>query len=110
MRIKNIEDADRFRELIGEENYAGIGRALADGAWVWLFRTEKEILDSEDLEMIEKLDCLKILTDQGLGYAGWIRTPARRPLPWFERVVTSHGFYDSHGNYHNGGGSEGSRH
>lgn len=109
MRIKKIEDADQFRELIGEENYMGIGRALADGAWVWIFRTEEEILNSE-LETIEKLDCLKIFTDQGLGYAGWIRTPARRPLPWFERVVTPRGFYDAHGNFHSGGGSEGSRH
>lgn len=94
MRIKNVQDADQVRSLIGEQNCEGIKRAIADGASVWVFQSEDEINADPDLSPEEKAQCLKILREEKLGYAGWFRSPTRQPIPGLEPAPG----YDSHGN------------
>lgn len=104
MRIKSLQDTEQFRSLIGKQNYAGVGRALADGAAVWIFLSEEEVEADQDLSPEEKTACGKILREEKLGYAGWFRPPTRprrNPIPGLEPAPG----HDTHGNYHSGGGS-----
>ena len=99
MQIKNKEQIEEYRELIGDQNAKACGRALADGAQVWFFQTAEEIETDPDLRESEKAGCQRILSEEGLGYAGWVRPPKRRPIPSFEPAPG----YDTHGNSRGGG-------
>jgi hypothetical protein len=105
MRIRTAQDAEAARDLIGDQNVEACGRALADGARVWFFQTEKEIENDSELTEQEKRECKKILQEEGLGYAGWVRPPKREPTR--EQIMlgaVASSCYDSHGNYRGGGG------
>ena len=100
MKIKNLEDAKKVRKLVGEQNFKAFGRALKDGASIWVFKTRKEIESDPDLDKDEKLECKRILREEKMGYAGWLRLPKRSVNPL---LVPTSG-YDSHGNSRGGGG------
>lgn len=105
-RIESMEDAEQVRPLIGEQNFAGARRALADGASVWVFLSPKEVDENHDLAADEKEACKQRFAETGGKYAGWVRPPqsARQPVPGLEPVPG----YDTHGNYRGGstGGSD----
>lgn len=105
-RIESVEDLKKVRARIGEQNFEGVQRALADGASVWVFLAKEEIEQDPDLSPQEKSECSVIFEREG--YAGWLRPVKSQYIPG----ITIHPAYDTHGNYRGGGGgsSEGSRH
>ena len=106
MRIKTKEDIEGVREIIGSQNAKACERALADGAQVWVFQAETEIEDDADLSEKEKEGCRRILITENLGYAGWFREPKNERKPDSAQILLGGGSsnYDTHGNYHGGGG------
>ncbi len=107
-RIENMEDLERVRSHIGEQNFVGVQRAHADGALVWVFLSEEEITQDVELWASEKSQCLEIFRSQKLGWAGWVRQPVRPALQIPGITVDPN--YDTHGNYRGRGSSERSRH
>ncbi len=108
-KLRSAADAEVVRPVVGEQNYHGIIRALADGASLWVFFSEEEIRADPELSTKEKQGTLEILREEKLGYAGWVRTPPhseRPPIAGFEPVPGT----NTHGNsVGGGGGSEGNR-
>lgn len=78
MKISTVEQAESFLNLVGEQNYRGMLRALADGAEVWVFISPEDI-EASELSVEEKVQCQSIW-QIGLGYAGWIRVPEHRVI------------------------------
>lgn len=108
MKIRTMEEAEAARDLIGNQNVEACGRALADNAQVWFFQTEEEIEDDPELIEKEKKECKRILREEGLGYAGWVRPPEKRRRPTPEQILmgaAGSSDHDSHGNRRSQGGS-----
>lgn len=101
--IRTPEQAEQLRALIGNENVEATKRALADGALVWVFRTEAEIDACSALHPEEKQTCYANLRSTDGRFAGFFRLPERiNPgaiaLGAAPSVVQG-GHYDPHGNF-----------
>ncbi len=100
MKIERVEQIENLRGLIGDQNAAACQRALADGAQLWVVRSEEELIEEKDLTPKEREFCRKELKE--LGWAGICRSKPRptRYVPGF----TAAPGYDSHGNSTEGEG------
>jgi len=96
MKITTIAQLMEFETLIGKENVGASKKLLEDGGELWIFRTSKELKES-DLSEKEKEKCEKRFAETSGKYAGWYRPPAksREYIPGF----TVHKDYNAHGNY-----------
>lgn len=110
-KIDTQAQLDTVRQIIGEENYPGCCRMIADGCYFWLVDS---LADLEEIPVSEKVDDKDRAFCRTRFEAGetWAALP-RRPV----RVAAAEVFlggggssYDSHGNYRGGGSNQGSIH
>lgn len=102
MEIKSMEDLEKVRQLIGEQNFNATKRALNDGARFRVFKSPGELEANENLLPKEKEACQKKFEEQD--WASWVRPPSRIPSPEHVLGIWHDDYMDSHGNMHYGGG------
>ena len=101
MRILSVEQLQEFITLIGEENVEGCTKALADNVKVWVFRTEAEVKEEQELTKEEKQFCFARFAN-GETWAGIFRqgvTPGGTDFNTHDTRLNSR-FHSTYGGIH----------
>ena len=80
-RLTSAEDAEAWRDIVGEQNFQACVRALEDGASIWTFMSVEEIDGCTEIDEEEKKSARNRLEQNSEGstipFAGLVKRPLR---------------------------------